>query len=232
MVIASVATAGTAAAGGTVAGKVAYKEGTQPPQRKLAMAADPICASKHEGGQALSEAVLVNGNGTLRNVFVYVSSEVKGTFKAPAEPAVIDQHGCLYKPRVLGMMAGQTLRVLNSDGTLHNVHPKPQVNTEFNLAMPKFMKQKDVVFEKPEQMIPVKCDVHPWMQGHIAVMSHPFFAVTGETGSFSLPNLPAGKYTLTAWHETFGTKTGEVTVAEGGTASIDFTFELADAKKN
>ncbi|MSS73037.1 MAG: hypothetical protein EXS64_16315 [Candidatus Latescibacteria bacterium] len=192
------------------------------------MNADPVCASKHTAEAAvLSEAVVVNGNGTLKNVFVYVKKGLEGKkFPVPPIPAVIDQHGCLYVPHVLGMQAGQSLKILNNDGTLHNIHPRPKVNPEFNLAMPKFLKEKAVTFDKPEVMIPVKCDVHPWMQSYIGVVDHPFFNVTGDGGTFELKGLPAGKYTIEAWHEVCGSKEQEVTVAEGGTASADFTFSL------
>jgi plastocyanin len=203
------------------------------------MQADPVCASKHTE-KVLSEAVLVNENNTLANVFVYVSKGLEGkTFDIPAEPVVLDQKGCLYSPRVLGVMAGQKIKILNNDGTLHNIHPKPKVNKEFNMAMPKFLKVKEVTFDKPEidpetgitRMIPVRCDVHPWMSGHIGVMSHPFYGVSDGSGMFTLKGVAAGTYTVTAWHEIFGSKSAEVTVAHGGSAAADFTYSLADFKK-
>ncbi len=213
------------AAGGTVSGKMAF-DGAAPGRKKLDMNADPVCASKHKEA-VLSEAVVVNGNGTLKNVFVYVKKGLEGKkFPVPPTPVVLDQHGCQYVPHVLGMQAGQSLKILNNDGTLHNIHPRPKVNKEFNLAMPKFLKEKAVTFDKPETIIPVKCDVHPWMQSYIGVLDHPFFAVTGDGGTFELKGLPAGKYTIEAWHEVCGAQTQEVTVAEGGTASVNLTFKL------
>ena len=98
--------------------------------------------------------------------------------------------------------------------------------------MPKFMKMKEVTLDKPEVMIPVRCDVHPWMSGHIGVTSHPFFSVSDGMGAFSLKGVPAGKYTVTAWHEVFGTKSVEVTVAEGKSIAADFSYSMADLKKN
>ena len=128
-------------------------------------------------------------------------------------------------------MAGQKIKILNNDGTLHNIHPKPKVNKEFNRAMPKFLKEIIVTMDKPEVMIPVRCDVHPWMSGHIGVTSHPFYGVSDGSGTFTLKDVPAGTYTVTAWHEIFGTKSAEVTVAEGGSVAADFTYSLADFKK-
>ncbi len=221
---------GSAYAGGDVSGKVAW-EGKAPGRKALRMQADPVCASKYTG-KVLSNKVLVE-NGSLANVFVHVSKGLEGkSFDVPTEPAVLDQKGCLYTPKVMGVMAGQKIKVLNNDGTLHNVHPKPKVNKEFNLAMPKFLKVKEISLDKPEVMIPVKCDVHPWMSGHIGVTSHPFFGVSDDSGAFTLSGVPAGSYTVTAWHEVFGTKSVEVTVADGAAATADFSYSIADVKKN
>ena len=203
----------------------------QPRLRKLQMTADPACAAKHTE-PVRSEAVLVNENGTLKNVFVYVKKGLEGVeFEMPTERVILDQNGCIYKPHVLGVRAGQPIKILNSDGTLHNIHPKPKINAEFNMSMPKFMKQKVRTFEEPEVMIPVKCDVHPWMQSYIGVVAHPFYAVTGETGTFELKGLPAGTYTIEAWHEVCGSQIQEVTVKEGETGAIEFTFKLPEKKK-
>ena len=213
--------------GASVAGAVKF-EGAPPPRKKLDMNADPVCASRHAQA-ALSEAVVVNGNGTLRNVFVYVKKGLEGKrFAAPTAPVALDQNGCMYTPHVVGVQVGQALKILNSDGTLHNIHPKPKVNQEKNWAMPKFMKEKVTteITAKPEVMIPVRCDVHPWMQSYIGVVDHPFFGVTGDAGTFELKGLPAGKYTVEAWHEICGSQMQEVTVAEGGTASANFSFKL------
>lgn len=216
---------------GDVTGKISW-DGQVPGRKELKMQADPVCASKHTG-KVLSDKVVVNDNKTLLNVFVYVSKGLEGKkFDVPAEAAVLDQVGCIYTPKVLGVMAGQKIKVLNNDGTLHNVHPKPKVNKEFNLAMPKFMKMKEITLEQPEVMVPVKCDVHPWMSGHIGVTSHPFHAVSDASGSFTLKGVPAGSYTVTAWHEVFGTKSVDVKVAASGSVSADFTYGLADLKRN
>ena len=218
------------AAGGAVSGKIVY-DGKVPGRRKIQMAADPICAAKHTA-TVRSEAVIVNENGTLKNVFVYVKKGLEGkTFETPTEPVVLDQNGCIYKPHVLGVQAGQPVKILNNDGTLHNIHPKPKVNEEFNLAMPKFLKKKIRTFEKAEVMIPVKCDVHPWMQSFIGVLDHPFYSVSGDEGGFEFKALGAGTYTIEAWHEICGSQTQEVSVKEGEETAVEFTFKLPARKK-
>jgi plastocyanin len=210
---------GTAAVSGTVT-----YTGTPPSLPTLDMAADPVCAGKHPTPVTAELLVLGPGN-TMGNVFVKVSAGApEGTYPAPSEPAVIDQNGCMYIPHVIGMMAGQELKFLNSDAILHNVHGLPKVNREFNLGMPASLTEKSVTLNQPEPLFPVKCDVHPWMNAYVAVMTHPFWAVTGEDGAYTIGNLPAGTYTIEAWHERLGTQTAEVTVADGETASADFAF--------
>ena len=217
-------------AGGAVSGKIVY-DGKVPGRRKIQMAADPLCAAKHTA-TVRSEAMIVNADTTLKNVFVYVKKGLEGKkFETPTEPVVLDQNGCIYKPHVLGVQVGQPLKILNNDGTLHNIHPKPKVNKEFNLAMPKFMKKKVRTFEKAEVMIPVKCDVHPWMQSFIGVLDHPHYGVSGDDGSFTLNGLDAGTYTIEAWHEICGSQTQEVSVKDGEDTAVEFTFKLPARKK-
>lgn len=209
----------TTLAGGTVTGKVSYV-GTPPPRAKLAMDADAVCAAAHSE-PVLSEEIIVNDGG-LQNVFVYlVGAPAK---PAPTTPAVLDQKGCQYKPHVLGVQVGQPVQILNSDGTLHNVHGTPKKNPGFNFAMPKFVKKKDTKFDSAEIMVAVKCDVHPWMSGYIGVMEHPYFAVSGPDGTFTIANVPPGEYPVKAWHEKLGEKDATVKVDEGGTATVDFSY--------
>jgi plastocyanin len=188
------------------------------------MAADPVCAGKHDSPVMPQVLVLGEGN-TMGWVFVKVSAGVpEGSYPPPSEPAVIDQNGCVYHPHVLGMMAGQELKFLNSDGILHNVHGLPKENREFNLGMPATVTEQSVTLNRPEPLFTVKCDVHPWMNAYVAVMTHPFWAVTGENGAYAIGSLPAGTYTIEAWHERLGQQTSEVTVADGETATADFAF--------
>ena len=146
----------------------------------------------------------------------------------PVGPVVLDQQVCMFQPHVLAMQAGQPLVVKNSDPFLHNVHSQSTVNDVFNMAMPTANagERADPQPKAPE-IFKVKCDVHPWMTGWVAVFDHPYFAVTGDDGTFAVKGLPDGTYTLRAWHERYGTKDQTVTV-KGGKASADFTFKTDD----
>ena len=212
-----------AALAGNIAGKVSFT-GTAPAPEKIDMGADPTCASQHPE-PVYSEEVVKNADGTLQNVFVYVKQGLEGkTFPAPQAPAVLDQKGCHYSPHVFGVQTGQKLQIVNSDSTLHNVHGMPTQSKEFNLGMPIQGMKLDRTFDKPEVMVKFKCDVHPWMRAYVCVVDHPFFAVTGPNGTFEIKDLPAGQYTIEAWHEKFGTQIQEVTVEETAPAKADFTF--------
>ncbi len=208
----------------TLTGTVTYvgKVPTLPP---IDMNADPVCASKHDGPVPNEALVLGDGN-TLANIFVQVKdSFAQGDYPAPSTPVVIDQRGCLYHPHVLGMLAGQSLQFWNSDGILHNVHGTPEKNREFNLGMPGTLHDKSQTLNTPEEFVHVKCDVHPWMKAYVAVMTHPYFDVTGTDGHYSI-KVPPGTYTVEAWHEKLGTKAQEVTVGDGETATVDFQLEV------
>ena len=168
--------------------------------------------------------MLGDGN-TLGNVFVRPKSGLpQRTWPTPSEPVVMDQNGCRYSPRVMGIMVGQPFKILNSDGLLHNVHALPKVNREFNMAMPANRTEAVETFGKTEEIFKIKCDVHPWMNAYIAVLDHPYFAVTGTDGTFALEGLPAGTYEIEAWHERLGAQTASVTVADGETATANFEF--------
>src|SRR5258708_31457537 len=137
------------------------------------MDADPVCAKKHPT-PALSEMLVLGGGNTMGNVMVYVSKGLPSGKKYPVPTAlvVLDQNGCQYKPHVMGIMVGQTYRILNSDGILHNIHTLPKVNTAFNRGQPPTVKEMSTAFPKPEPLFPIKCDVHPWMQAYMAVFTH------------------------------------------------------------
>ena len=173
-------------------------DGEAPKARKVRMDADPFCQKAHTS-DVTSDEVVVNANGTLQHVFVYVKEGVGGGYAVPTDPIVLDQTGCTYAPHVQGMMASQTIKILNSDDTLHNIHALPKNNPQFNIAMPKYVKEKERTFETPEVMVAIKCDVHSWMATYVGVLDHPFFGVTGDDGSFDLSKLPAGSYTIEAW---------------------------------
>ena len=207
---------------GDVTGKVSFA-GTAPKPARIMMNADPVCAREHKE-PVFSEEVIVNKNGTLKNVLIYVKDGLGSRkFEPPADKVLFDQKGCRYNPHVLGIQTGQELDVVNDDPTLHNVHSLSTVNPQFNVAQPKQGMRLSKKFDKPE-MFKVKCEVHTWMGAYIGVFSHPFFAVTGDDGSFTLKGLPAGEYTIEAWHEKYGTQTMKVTVAATGAATADFKY--------
>jgi plastocyanin len=159
----------------------------------------------------------------MQNIMVRVKSAVPGNFPAPAAPVVIDQKGCQYFPHIVGLRVGQTLKLRNSDGLLHNVHALPKVNTPFNMAMPANRTEADAKFGKAEGMFMVKCDVHPWMAAYVGVFANPFFAVSGKDGKFKISGLPAGSYEIEAWHEKLGVQTTKVTVGAAA-ATANFSF--------
>jgi hypothetical protein len=213
---------------GAVTGKVSF-DGQAPKLKPLSMDADAFCASKHSG-PVYPEAVVTNGNGTLRNVFVYVKTGLEGkTFAVPDQPVVLDQNGCMYNPHVIGIQAHQNLKVVTSDKTTHNIHPMPKVNREWNISQPPGADPIIQMFSRPEIEIPVKCNQHPWMRAYIYVMGHPFYAVTGEDGSFNIKGLPPGKYEIEAVQEHYGAMTQPVTVEPNRPAPVEFKYHAQQA---
>lgn len=215
--------AAAAAGGATVTGKVNF-EGAAPAMPLIKMDADAYCKSEHKEPVSEQE-VVVNPNKTLEWVLVYVKEGVTGTYPAPTEAITLDQHGCQYRPHVFGMMAGQPLKVLNSDGTLHNIHALPKKNAEFNIGQPFKGMETVKKFENVETPIRFKCDVHKWMGAYTGVFNHPFFAVTNDQGAFEIKNLPPGNYVIEAWHEKYGTQTQNVTVTGSEPKTVDFNFK-------
>lgn len=209
--------------GASVRGAVRF-EGTVPKSKPISMAADPSCAHQHSS-PVFDQEVMTDAKGDLQNVVVFVSEGLGDrTFEPPAEPAVVHQKGCLYQPHVVAVRANQPLHVVNDDPTSHNIHPTPANNREWNKAEPPGT-SLDESFAREEISIPVKCNVHPWMHGYIAVFKHPFFAVTGKDGTFDLSSLPPGTYTIKAWHEKLGTSTQTITVGANETKEISFVFK-------
>lgn len=218
----------TIAFAGDLSGTVNY-DGKIPKKKTLRMDSDPVCNAAHSEA-VYKQSFLVDENGNLANVLVYIKNISSDT--APSEIAVLDQNGCMYNPHVLGVQAGQEIKILNSDPTMHNIHGLPKVNREFNFGMPKTVKEKSITFDKVEDVFVVKCDVHPWMKSYVQVFDHPYFAVTGIDGKFTINNIPPGDYEVVAWQEKFGSKRTllkQVTVGKDS-QTLDFTFSRPKKK--
>src|ERR1017187_1400281 len=207
----------------TVRGNVRF-EGKVPVAKAISMSADPVCAKQHPS-PVFAQEVMIEAKGDLLNVVVFVAEGLGDrTFDAPTQPVVVEQKGCMYQPHVLAVRANQPLHVVNDDPTSHNIHPTPANNREWNKAEPPGS-SVDESFAREEIAIPVKCNLHPWMHGYIAVFKHPFFAVTGKDGNFDLSGLPPGTYTIKAWHETLGTSTQTITLGANESKQISFVFK-------
>jgi plastocyanin len=212
-----------AATAGNISGRITF-EGTPPKPGVVRMDSDSNCVQ--QGQTSPDETILVGEAGAVQNVFVYVKDGLGSLrFPVPSAPVILDQKGCRYVPHVLGAQVGQNVEIVNSDPTLHNVHAVPAANQEFNTGQPLPGMKHTHQFSTREVMVPFKCDVHPWMHAFIGVLDHPYFAVTGADGSFSLKGLPPGTYTIEAWHESLGAQTQSVTIGEKESKDITFSFK-------
>jgi plastocyanin len=210
---------------GAVRGSVKIR-GEIPRRKKVALDVDPKCESMH-AGVVLSDQLVADANGNVQWAFVYVRSGPIGTPPpAPTTPVLMDQIRCVFTPHVVGVRVGQPLRVLSSDDVLHNVHALPFTNREFNVGLPVAGMEVVRTFDKPEVMIQIKCDVHPWMLSWIGVVDHPYFSVTNEIGSYALRDVPPGKFTIEAWHEQYKPVTRELVVPPGGDVALDFVLDV------
>jgi hypothetical protein len=217
------ATAAVSPAAATLTGLVKF-DGAAPKMAAIAMSADPYCQSQHSA-PAMQEDVTAGPAGELANVFVYVKN-ITGNFPAPTTPVTLDQKGCQYFPHVSGVQVGQPLQIRNDDATLHNVHAMPNVNSQFNEGQPVQGMVSTKKFDKAEiTPFKIKCDVHGWMRSYMAVMPHPFYAVSAANGTFTIPNLPPGQYTIVAWHEKYGQQEQQVTVAAKESKAVNFSFK-------
>jgi hypothetical protein len=224
---------------GTVKGVVLFK-GDKPEPRPISeVAGNAFCKEHHKGKVPVRDTFVFGKNGdndTLVNVLVYVSKGLEDkSFDPPKAPAVLDQVGCMYTPHVVAVMVGQTLQVRNSDATLHNVMGTPRNNPPFNFGMPVQGGTYDVVFKQPEMKLSTKCFMHPWMSAYVHVLEHPFFAVTGEDGTFTIRGLPPGEYELSVLHEASLMEptpaSVPVKVEAGESKEIEFTYQVKAEEK-
>lgn len=208
---------------GTVSGQVHFA-GTVPKQTTLQLGGWSECAAQHPDGLPKAGDVLVH-DGKLQNAVVYITQGLGNrVFAVPQEPALSDQHGCMFQPRILTARVDQPIRFLNSDPIAHNVHGFPQLARPWNFSLGVKGAAKTLMIDTPENMIPIQCDIHGWMHAYVGVFDHPYFAVTDANGSFSLPNIPPGNYAIEAWHERFGTQRQNVRLDKKGRQEIIFTF--------
>jgi plastocyanin len=208
---------------GTISGQVRF-EGPVPEQAVLQLGGWSECAAQHPEGNPRAGDILVN-DGKLQNAMVYVKEGLGNrVFAVPPEPVTIDQKGCIFLPRIVGVQVDQPLRLLNSDALAHNVHGLPHNSRQWNFSLGVKGAARTITVNKPEAMIEIKCDIHPWMRAYLGVFDHPYFALSGQDGAFTLKNLPPGEYTIEAWHEGFGTRSQQVSLGVKETKEVVFTF--------
>ena len=208
-------------------------EGTAPTPEKIRLDGDAKCVTANGAADRPSESIVLGDQlgqlSALQNVFVYIKDGLgnKYIFDTPTEPVKLDQKGCHYLPHVVGLRTTQPLEVINSDNTMHNVHGMPETNREFNQGQPVIGMKNTVTFTAPEVLIRFKCDVHAWMYAYVGVVSHPYFAVSGDGGAFELRTIPPGTYTIEAVHEKLGRQTQTVTLGDKDAKESTFTFKPA-----
>ena len=218
-----------ASTAGTIKGHVKLT-GAAPPNPAIRMGSDPVCAAlnRRTGATPAQPIVVTDAGGGLANTFISLQGNFPAT-PVPAEPVTIVQRNCQYLPRVVAARVGQTLRIVNQDTTLHNLHSQSTMNV-FNVTQPRSGMVFDFPLKAAEVMMRLTCDAHRWMFGYIAVMTHPYFAVSGADGSYTIANVPPGRYTVKTWHERFGEQTKTVVVAADGAATLDIAYQPRSAR--
>jgi plastocyanin len=214
-----------AAQAAVISGKVSF-EGEVPAPKPLNFGAEKQCAMMHGDKMPITEDLVINSNKAVKWVLVYVKEGALAS-PAPAEALEIDQKGCMFIPHVAVARTGQKVIFKNSDAVLHNVRSESKVNKAFNIAQPVQGMTSTKIFAQPEVGIKMRCDVHFWMASYVHVLDHPYYAVTGEDGSFEIKDLPAGTYTIEVWHEKLGTQTAQITVTDSETKTSDFTLKIS-----
>lgn len=213
---------GTAA----VAGKITFTgKGEAEWSQPIDMSTHQDCAKLHGDKKVNEERLVVGANGELANVLVFVSQGAERyTFEPAKEPVALNQTGCRYEPHVFGVMVDQPIKITNSDATVHSIHAWPKKNADFNFTQAKQGQVDEKSFDTAELPVPIRCDVHPWMQCYAAVFEHPWFAVTKADGSFEIGGLVPGPYTLTFWHEKLGQQTQTFEASAGQKAQLSVVF--------
>jgi plastocyanin len=207
---------------GSISGRVTVTATPAKP-KPLDLAKEPDCVKMHASNPLFPENAVAGPGNTLRNVVVYISAGATDNAPVPSSPVIFDQQGCHYTTHVLAFRVGQEVKISNSDPISHNIHPLAKVNREWNKIQPAGTPPFSYAYDK-EEFIHIKCNIHPWMEGYFVVLKTNHFAVTGEDGRFILPDLSPGHYTVTAWHETYGTINKEVNVTGAESLSLDFNF--------
>jgi hypothetical protein len=215
----------TPSSGGVrLSGSVKF-DGVPPERRVINTSKDAACAKLHDGKPVLDEDLIVSTAGGVKNAFVFVRRGAPtGKYAVPEEPATLEQQGCMFRPRVQGMRAGQRLKVGNGDPVTHNVRSFPVINQAFNFGQPPDTPPRERLFEQAEREIEIQCDIHPWMHAYLFVMDHPFFNVTDDDGAFAIEGLPPGEYTLESWHEKLGKQRTSVTVGSDPLVDVNFAY--------
>jgi len=211
---------------GTIKGHVRLS-GKSPGNTVIRMGVDPMCGSINAGKRVIQEAVLTSADGGLKNAFV----KLQGTFPqtpVPRQPVILDERGCVYVPRVIGMRVGQTLQIRNDDPLQHNVHSMSDHNNNINVGQATSGIVSELRPKSEEVMLRFGCDIHRWMTAYVGVVSHPYFAVSGEGGTFEIDNVPAGTQTIQVWHEVYGLLTKTVRVQGGAIANVEFSYTGAE----
>lgn len=210
---------------GSISGSVKL-DGTPPVLHPINMSAEPSCTKAHPT-PVMPPEVVVRADGALANVVVYVKGGnlEKYRFAVPPQPVVVDQRGCMYEPHVVALMINQKLEVKNDDQATHNVHALPTDNPEWNESQPIGAQPIIQTFAQPEMAIPIRCNVHPWMKAYVFVFKYPYYAVTGEDGTFKIKDLPSGTYTLEVWQEKYGVEDQTVTIGPRESKDVSFTFK-------
>ena len=206
---------------GTISGRVSF-EGTPAKAHMIDMSMEPSCAKQYAKPVA-AENVVTGPDNALENVVVYISAGAPDD-STPSQAAVLTQKGCRYEPHILGFQVNQDFEIINEDQTSHNIHTLPSNNREWNKMQPPGAPPIEDKYARAE-FIPVKCNIHPWMKGTLAVMKNSHYAITTGDGEFKLPNLPPGNYTITAWHESYGEQTQEVAITGSESKAVNFVFK-------